>query len=222
MVTIKVKDRLATRARRSAGRITVVVFDIGGVLERVDDLSWLQSWGERAGIALDQIESRLSLFQLDERIATGQLSEAQYQAHYAEALMLDADAAADFMQDMWRWYCGELDQEMFDFAASLRPAYATAILSNSADGARREEQARYGFEQLVDEIIYSHEVGLAKPDHRIYRLMCDRLGVAPEEIVFIDDTPLVVDSAKEFGWHAVLHTGDTAQTVATVRALLDG
>ena len=106
---------------------------------------------------------------------------------------------------MWQWYCGELDQEMYDFAASLRPAYTTAILSNSADGARREEQARYGFEQLVDVVIYSHEVGLAKPDPASTSSPATGSGWHPDEIVFIDDTPLVVDSANEFGWHAVLH-----------------
>ena len=46
------------------------------------------------------------------------------------------------------------------------------------------------------------------------------LGAAPGEVVFIDDTPLVVDSANEFGWHAVLHTGDTSATIAIVRTLL--
>jgi len=41
----------------------------------------------------------------------------------------------------------------------LRPRYGTGLLSNCADRARREEQARYGFEGPVDVIIYSHEVG---------------------------------------------------------------
>jgi putative hydrolase of the HAD superfamily len=202
--------------------IRLVVFDIGGVLERVDDMSWLLPWGRAAGLAEDEIESRLSMFELDDKIATGQLSEAEFRAAYAEVLGLDETGADEFMRTLWDWYCGELDQQMFDFAASLRPAYTTAILSNSADGARREEQARYGFEQLVDDVIYSHEVGLAKPDHRIYALTCERLGVAVDEVVFVDDTAIVVDSAAAFGWHTVLHEGDTARTIRTVRSILGG
>lgn len=201
--------------------IRAVVFDIGGVLERVDDMSWLLPWGRAAGMPEHEIETRLSMFDVDDAVATGRLSESEFRAMYADALGLDEAGADEFMQTMWTWYCGELDQGMFDFAAGLRPGFITAILSNSADGARREEQARYGFEQLVDHVIYSHEVGLAKPDPRIYALTCTRLGVEPAEIVFIDDTPLVVESARAFGWHAVLHEGDTERTITTVRALLD-
>ena len=40
------------------------------------------------------------------------------------------------MADLWDWYCGELDAELVGYAAALRPRFSTAILSNSADGAR--------------------------------------------------------------------------------------
>ncbi len=120
---------------------------------------------------------------------------------------------------MWDWYCGELDEELVRYVAGLRPAYKTAILSNSADGARREEQRRYGFEQLVDTIVYSHEVGLAKPDPRIYALACERLEVAPGEMVFLDDVATIVESARAFGIHAVHHRR-TPDSIAAINTLL--
>jgi len=201
--------------------ISAVVFDVGGVLERVDDMSWLEPWGRRVGITVDEIGRRLSPFEMDDLIATGAMGEAEFRSRYAEILELDDAGADTFMAQMWDWYCGELDQEMYDFAAGLRPAYRTAILSNSADGARREEQTRYAFEQLVDVIVYSHEVGLAKPDPRIYRHTERVLGVAPDEIVFVDDTALVVEAARACGWHAVRHDAETARTIEMVRAVLD-
>lgn len=70
---------------------------------------------------------------------------------------------------------GVLDVELRDFLARLRPAYTTAILSNSADGARREENRRHGFEDLVDTIFHSHDLGLAKPDPATYRVTHGRL-----------------------------------------------
>jgi beta-phosphoglucomutase-like phosphatase (HAD superfamily) len=69
----------------------------------------------------------------------------------------------------------------------------TGILSNSFVGAREREQAVYGFEDLVDEIIYSHECGMAKPDPRIYALTCERFQVEPAQMAFLDDFEQCVD-----------------------------
>jgi putative hydrolase of the HAD superfamily len=62
-------------------------------------------------------------------------------------------------------------------------------------------------------------VGLAKPDPSIYRLTEERLGVHPDEIVFIDNHEPHVRAAQACGWHGVLHT-DTGRTIDMVNALL--
>lgn len=121
---------------------------------------------------------------------------------------------------MWDAYCGELDVALSEFAAGLRPQFATAILSNSADGARREEQRRHGFEELVDVLVYSHEVGLAKPDPAIFRLTEDRLGVRPHEVVFLDDHEGYVEAARTCGWHAVWHR-DTEESIGVITRIIE-
>ncbi|HEU5044134.1 MAG TPA: HAD family phosphatase [Nocardioidaceae bacterium] len=200
-----------------------VVFDIGGVLEQVDDDAWpelwVRRWESRMGLAAGVFEAGLARHSPSGSMLLGEVSEAQTRAMYAAALGLSEEQANAMMAEMWDAYCGELDVALRDFAASLRPSYKTAILSNSADGARREEQRRYGFEDLVDEIVYSHEVGLAKPDARIYRLTEQRLGVQPEEVVFVDDVLTNVEAARELGWTAVHHV-DTAETIAEVTRIL--
>ncbi len=86
-------------------------------------------------------------------------------------------------------------------------------------GAREREQERYGFADVTDVIVYSHEVGLAKPDPRVYALTCGRLGVDPGGVVLLDDTPAAVEGALVAGWQAVLF-GATAQAIADVEACL--
>lgn len=95
------------------------------------------------------------------------------------------------MAEMWEQYLGVANSELIEYARGLRPRYRTGILSNSFVEAREREQDAYGFEDLVDEIVYSHEVGMCKPDPRIYELTCMRLGVGPEEMVFLDDVVIV-------------------------------
>lgn len=180
--------------------IKAVVFDIGGVLEQVQDDAWpdiwIRGWERRMNLPAGHVTAAL---ESTGEMVTAEMSEAQIRELYANVLGLDEHQAHQMMAEMWDAYCGELDVALRDFAAGLRPKFATAILSNSADGARREEQRRYRFEQLVDVIVYSHEVGMAKPDPAIFRLTQERLGVEAHEIVFLDDHDPHVQAARACG-----------------------
>jgi putative hydrolase of the HAD superfamily len=123
------------------------------------------------------------------------------------------------MADLWAEYLGTLNAELAAYFAGLRPRYKTAILSNSFVGAREKEQARYGFGDLCDLIVYSHEEGMQKPERRFYELACERLGVQPAEVVFLDDVEVCVAAARELGMHAILFR-DTAQAIADLQACL--
>lgn len=203
--------------------VKAVVFDIGGVLERVDDDAWpevrIRRWERRMNLPTGHVMAELARHAPVGDLVTGGITETQMRDAYAGALGLDEQQADRMMAELWDAYCGELDVELRDFAAGLRPTYTTAILSNSADGARREEQQRYRFEQLVDVIVYSHEVGLAKPDPEVFRLTEHRLGVEPHEIVFLDDQERHVRAARRLGWQAVWHR-DTATSIREVTGLL--
>ncbi|CAN5161868.1 HAD-IA family hydrolase [soil metagenome] len=191
--------------------IRAAVFDIGGVLEIVDDDLWQDHWISRwEGLAgAEPGALRRSPF-------VGH-SEADFRARVVTALSLTAEQADRAMAEWWDAYCGELDVPLRDFVASLsRSGLIVAALSNSGDGARREEQRRYNFEELFDDLVYSHEVGVEKPDPAIYRLTEERLGVLPHEIVFLDDRAGAIEGATAAGWHGVLHTS-TPESIAAIQ-----
>jgi FMN phosphatase YigB (HAD superfamily) len=71
-----------------------------------------------------------------------------------------------------------LNAELSTYFSSLRPCYQTALLGNSFVSARSREQERYHYL-----IIYSHVVGIAKPERRIFELTCERLGCFHEAIL---------------------------------------
>ena len=201
--------------------ISAVIFDIGGVLERVGDPDAELGAKWRARLGMDQAAFAGAMRRVDPdlRAQTGHMSEARYRERCAAEFGLSQSQAGEFMADMWDWYCGELDEELMDFAASLRPAVKTAIISNSADGARRAEIARYALDAFFDPIIYSHEVGLAKPDPAIFELTCARMGLEPAQAVFVDDVPGHVAAARALGMHAIVHVSNR-RTIAAVSAAL--
>jgi epoxide hydrolase-like predicted phosphatase len=199
--------------------IHAVVFDIGGIFEITPDLGWGPAWESRLGLAPGELGERMNDAWRGGEI--GAVSEAGVHQAARERLGLDEGQLAEFMADLWRDYLGTANTELIEYARRLRPRYRTGILSNSFVGAREREQAAYGFEDLVDELVYSHECGLRKPDPRSYALVCARLEVEPAQAVFLDDKEENVEGARLAGLHAVLYSGN-AQAIGEIEDLLGG
>ena len=199
--------------------IQAVVFDIGGVLEITQPSSLARTWEPILDLRPGEMNSRLA--EVAAAGAVGTISEQQAGQRIAEILGLDAGQLRAFLADLWAEYLGTLNTDLAAYFASLRPRYRTGIISNSFVGARHREQQRYGFAEMTDLIVYSHEAGMSKPDPRIYQLACDGLGVPAADMVFLDDLPENVVAARQAGLHAVLFQ-DTGQAIADIQALLDG
>jgi putative hydrolase of the HAD superfamily len=197
--------------------IRAVVFDIGGVLEITPDLGVHRLWETRLGLPAGELLERMSDVWQGGGVGTITLDDVHEALRHR--LGLNDQKLAQFMADLWREYLGTANTELIEYARRLRPRYRTGIVSNSFVGAREREQAAYGFEDLVEEIVYSHEAGFSKPDPRIYALICSRLNVAPEEMVFLDDTDACVAGARDAGIHAIRYQAN-AQAIAEIEKAL--
>jgi epoxide hydrolase-like predicted phosphatase len=108
------------------------------------------------------------------------------------------------------------DEDVIAAVRSARDAgVRTGLISNSWGTSIYDPDALEG---MFDEIVISGDVGLHKPQPEIYKLAADRLGVAPEECVFVDDLRENVRGAEEVGMTAVFHR-ETAATVARLEEL---
>ena len=188
-----------------------VVFDIGGVLEYTPETGWIDKWNKRLTLKPIEIFERLDGMGLNG--STGPCTETEWLAGFAEVSGMTQDQIDEFMNDLWTEYVGHPNVELIAYFRDLRPRFQTAILSNSFVGAREREQALYGFEDMTDFIVYSHEVGMIKPDRRIYELTCDRLKLTPAEVIFVDDHIECVDGARAIGMYGVLFENNE-QTIA--------
>ena len=90
-----------------------------------------------------------------------------------------------------------------DLIRRLRPAYKTAVLSNADSTLVDRMKHAHGIFDLFDDVVCSADVGLAKPDPRVYALAASRLGLDPGECVFVDDLAENVEAARGAGMLAV-------------------
>lgn len=99
--------------------------------------------------------------------------------------------------------------------AARRAGIRTGLLSNS--WGRRYDRSRW--EEMFDVTLISGELGMRKPDPRIYALAAERLGLPAEQIVFVDDLPHNLPPAEQAGMATVHHT-DPRRTLARLEELL--
>jgi putative hydrolase of the HAD superfamily len=196
--------------------IRAVVLDIGSVLEVIDDSVFPGPFEQRHGLAPGSVAAA-SDWPRDAML--GEENETETRAHWQQRLGLSDVQADELVADSWRWYVGSLDRALFDWFAGLRGrGLKTGILSNSGPGAREAER-HHGFEAITDDIVYSHEVAVKKPDPAVYELARSRLGVEAGQIAFLDDVPANCAAARAAGWHAVLHE-DTERSIAQIEAII--
>jgi putative hydrolase of the HAD superfamily len=116
---------------------------------------------------------------------------------------------------------GGIRQDVVDLTLELRAAgYRTALITNNvaefADGWR----AMIPVDELFEFVIDSSQVGMRKPDPRIFTMALAQLGVGPDEAVFLDDAKGNVAAAVAVGMHAILVEDDHLPAFDQLQRLL--
>jgi epoxide hydrolase-like predicted phosphatase len=199
--------------------VRAAIFDWGGVMEGLPGDDHTTEWERR--LALEPGTLREVLWgETWRQLSVGTISNDDYIQQVADRLGFPSVEAAERFTD--EFYTGDrLNREVLAAARALRGRYRIALLSNAwpgADGVFREKFG-FGVHDEFDVYINSADVGLRKPDPAIFYLALERLGVAPQQAVFLDDLLRNVDSARELGIHTVQFV-DSATSLAELEALL--
>ena len=123
-------------------------------------------------------------------------------AFAAEAKALGHDVPG---KDVLPLLAGDFRPEMIEALRRIKTRFKTGCITNNmphnAAGGTAAGRTMYAREimELFDEVIESAKLGIRKPDPRIYRLMCEKLAVAPEECVYLDDLGGNLKPARAMG-----------------------
>lgn len=120
------------------------------------------------------------------------------------------------VEHLWSAY-EKLNPVLTQFLVQMRPHYKLATICNG--GSREAVNRKFRFNDLVDLMVFDEEEGIAKPDARIYLRTLLRLGVQPEEAVFVDDKMENVEAARQLGMHGI-HFQHTEQALAEIQEVL--
>ena len=147
-------------------------------------------------------------------LETGDLSEEEFGERFGE--LLGVTERAGLVARMFSHI--RPDETMLEAVRRARgQGIRTGLISNSMGEGRYDRAA---FRELFDGVVISGEEGMHKPQPEIFRLGAERVGLAPEECVFVDDLRENCEGAEAVGMTAILHRG-SERTLPELERLLD-
>ncbi len=184
------------------GEINTVVFDIGNVLV---DFSWREKlvklgFEDRMidRIAKATVDSS-DWVELDRGVLTTEEIIGLFVENDPEIEAEIRRAFADFTDIVTK------RDETIPWIRSLKAAgYKVLVLSNFSKVAVEGCADAMKFLEEVDGGILSYRDKVVKPDEAIYKLLMERYDLIPEKTVFIDDTPVNIETARRLGWKGIV------------------
>ncbi|MBZ4222989.1 HAD family hydrolase [Bacillus wiedmannii] len=96
----------------------------------------------------------------------------------------------NYIQDFWNENfptCFSIDQNTIHFLNHIKSHFKIGIITNGSTHRQKAKIINTNLNNYFDTIIISEEVGLSKPDKRIFELALNKLNVQPEDVLFIGD-----------------------------------
>ncbi|MGZ6346786.1 MAG: HAD family hydrolase [Anaerolineales bacterium] len=184
-------------------KVRAVFVDFGGVIMRTEDKGPRNRQAERLGMTSRELEKIIFESDSSLRASIGDIPEEAHWQAVSKALGVSREEGEKIIT---QFFSGDqVDVILLDFLRSLRPDRKVGLISNAWSGLRKVITTN-NFAEVFDDLIISAEVGLVKPDPRIYFLALERLGVHPEESVFLDDILINVEAARSVGMNAIQFT----------------
>lgn len=188
----------------------VILFDFGNVLFDLDFPGCYQRFKDLLEIDWDGSNIPQNIQEANDRLERGEINEETFIWYFQQ--VKSSINPRDVIK-CWNSLLVEMPSHRFEFLLNLRKDYTVALLSNinsiHISWIHRYFKEKYNLtdfeERYFDQVFYSHEIGMRKPEERVYNYVTERLGVKPNEILFVDDNEDNIEAAKKYGWRAALH-----------------
>lgn len=185
-----------------SGSIKAAIFDLGNVVIRIDAYQIPLRLAGLTGGDPWQIGQKLLADPWCARLEAGEVSAEDFHRHLAHTI--GSMSYQDFLEAWNSIFIGLVDG-IVPLLQEVSPHLRLVALTNTNAPHAHRWQSLYPQAMVPFERVFmSHEMGLRKPDPRVYRAVLDYLRLPAEQAVFVDDTPGHVQAASELGMAGIL------------------
>lgn len=201
--------------------IDAVVFDLDGVIRHWNDDA-LGEVESAHGLSPGAILAVAFSEELGPAAITGRLTYREWMDRIRTRIVADHGVVVEPALDVWEANVGTVDTEMLSVLRRVRTRAPVALLSNGTTRLRRDLHVLDLLDEF-DTVFNTAELGIAKPDERVFRLVCRTLGTPPRRTAFLDDLERNVAGAAAIGMPARQHVSvpDTLDFLTSLGLLID-
>lgn len=184
-----------------SNRIEAVLFDLGGVLERVVAAEQIEIW-TKGQIPSSDFWHRWLTAESVRLFETGKIGPQEFSAHAVDELGIHVDPSA-FLRGFATWLAGPYDGASALVSRVRERGFRVASFSNSNEVHWPIMETHQDTSRVFEANFPSHQLGICKPDHEAFLEVARRWNIAPEHILFLDDNEVNCEGAKAAGMQAV-------------------
>ncbi|NLO37697.1 MAG: HAD family phosphatase [Clostridiaceae bacterium] len=186
----------------------VLMFDLGNILVHLNPVSGI--WSGYAPQANGNLEQRWSTSQAVKELETGRNNSLPA---FLEAIRQEVPVTVpdDEFYRIFRQAIGTVPAQIHALLALLKKRYRLFMLSNTSFFHWSVCQDEQQLGRYFEKVFLSCDLGVMKPDARIYRLASQQIDVIPENIWYYDDREENVKEARIQGYQA--HTSFIGNTL---------
>lgn len=183
--------------------IKAVFFDLGGVILRTEYQAPRQHLAESFGMDYDDIDKVVFGGGPNGSAARASVGEITEEEHWRNVMKILKLPDSEYERVRDEFFAGDvIDLEIVDFLRSIKPKYKVGLISNAWSGLR-DYIVREKFDDAFHHMVISAEVGVAKPDPKIYQIALEQLQVRANEAVFVDDVYENIEACEKTGMKGI-------------------
>lgn len=191
--------------------LKVVTLDLDGVFFENVHSNLIENLSKKLGISEDILKQVLFVKAANEGgyndLKCGKITSEQYWTWlFKELGVFGKFTKEDYLSTLLEGY--KINTQGVELIKKLRnKGIKTAICSNNYKDNIDTLENNYNLSKYFDFMIFSYEVGVLKPDRKIYQALISKANVLPAEILYIDDKEDKLITAKELGMKTLVYTG---------------
>ncbi|MFH1263644.1 MAG: HAD family phosphatase [Pseudomonadota bacterium] len=179
-----------------------IVFDLGGVLVRLDSKPFFEALGYRHGKTVKACIDAIEAWTVYDRWERGFVTERQAFEAFRKWFSVPEMTIGEFRRH-WNGIFPGAGPNVGRTLLRLKKKYRIYLLSNTVDTHFRYLRANFPWLRQFNRVFTSFGLGSRKPEPEIFRRMLRRIRIEPGRLIYIDDRPENVEAARKLGFRAL-------------------